>query len=195
MKYVFMATSANFGNMFSMAGASLFLPFLPMLPKQIMLINFLTDLPEMSISSDNVDQAFLERPHRWDIAFIKRFMLVFRTAQLDLRFPHLQLAALGIACQPGRIPYRLADRVVLSASLVVFAVRTRLPFLRSRPNRAMLWMTALVGLVALILPYSPLAGILGLHPLPLKTLLAHWSGHLPLFHFSRAAQTLVFQEI
>jgi Mg2+-importing ATPase len=77
LKYVFMATSANFGNMFSVAGASLFLPYLPMLPKQILLINFLTDLPEMTIASDNVDDVFVERPHRWNIAFIRRFMLVF----------------------------------------------------------------------------------------------------------------------
>src|SRR5205807_3375914 len=74
LKYVFMATSANFGNMFSMAGASLFLPFLPLLPKQILLVNFLTDLPEMSIAGDNVDPGFVQRPHRWNIAFIRRFM-------------------------------------------------------------------------------------------------------------------------
>ncbi len=77
LKYVFMATSANFGNMFSMAGASLFLPFLPMLPKQILLINFLTDLPEMTIASDHVDDVFVERPHRMDINFIRHFMLIF----------------------------------------------------------------------------------------------------------------------
>ncbi len=77
LKYVFMATSANFGNMFSVAGASLFLPFLPMLPKQILLINFLTDLPEMTIAGDNVDAEFVRRPRRWDIGFIRRFMLTF----------------------------------------------------------------------------------------------------------------------
>ncbi len=77
LKYVFMATSANFGNMFSVAGASLFLSFLPMLPKQILLINFLTDLPEMTIASDNVDDVFVQQPHRWDVGFIRRFMLIF----------------------------------------------------------------------------------------------------------------------
>jgi len=77
LKYVFMATSANFGNMFSVAGASLFLSFLPMLPKQILLINFLTDLPEMTIAGDNVDDALIECPRRWDVGFIRRFMLVF----------------------------------------------------------------------------------------------------------------------
>ena len=77
LKYVFMATSANFGNMFSVAGASLFLPFLPLLPKQILLLNFLTDLPELAIASDNVDPEVLLKPRRWDIDFIRRFMLVF----------------------------------------------------------------------------------------------------------------------
>ena len=77
LKYVFIATSANFGNMFSMAGASLFLPFLPLLPKQILLINLLTDFPEMTIASDNVDDELVQAPRRWDIGFIRRFMIVF----------------------------------------------------------------------------------------------------------------------
>ena len=77
LKYVFMATSANFGNMFSMAGASIFLPFLPLLPKQILLMNLLTDLPEMTISTDNVDPETIAKPRRWDIKFIRKFMIVF----------------------------------------------------------------------------------------------------------------------
>src|SRR5512143_1796829 len=77
LKYVFMATSANFGNMFSMAGASLFLSFLPLLPKQILLTNLLTDLPEMTIATDRVDAEMIRRPRRWNIAFIRRFMLAF----------------------------------------------------------------------------------------------------------------------
>ena len=77
LKYVFMATSANFGNMFSMAGASLLLPFLPLLPKQILLTNLMTDLPEMSIATDRVDAEWLDRPQRWDVNFIRQFMLKF----------------------------------------------------------------------------------------------------------------------
>jgi Mg2+-importing ATPase len=77
MKYVFMATSANFGNMFSMAGVSLFLTFLPLLPKQILLTNLMTDFPEMTISTDNVDKEILEVPRHWDLKFIRKFMLVF----------------------------------------------------------------------------------------------------------------------
>ena len=77
LKYIFMAVSANFGNMFSVAGASLFMPFLPLLPKQILLINFMTDFPEMTIASDNVDVEYIEKPRRMDVNFIRRFMLVF----------------------------------------------------------------------------------------------------------------------
>jgi len=77
LKYTLMATSANFGNMFSMAGISLFLPFLPLLPKQILLTNLLTDFPEMTIATDNVDPEVTDRPRRWDIAFLRKFMIVF----------------------------------------------------------------------------------------------------------------------
>ena len=89
-----MATSANFGNMFSMAGASLLLPFLPLLPKQILLTNLLTDLPEMTIATDSVDAEMLVRPRRWDIGFIRSFMLAFGVAELGLRLPDLRRAAL-----------------------------------------------------------------------------------------------------
>ena len=77
LKYVFMTTSANFGNMFSMAGASLFLPFLPLLPKQILLNNFLSDMPAMTIATDDVDREWMERPRRWDIRYVRNFMMVF----------------------------------------------------------------------------------------------------------------------
>ncbi|KAM3093850.1 HAD-IC family P-type ATPase [Phormidesmis sp. 146-12] len=77
LKYVFMATSANFGNMFSMAGISLVLPFLPLLPSQILLTNLLTDFPELTIATDRVDKEQVSQPHRWDMRFIRNFMLVF----------------------------------------------------------------------------------------------------------------------
>jgi Mg2+-importing ATPase len=166
LKYVFMATSANFGNMFSVAGASLFLPFLPMLPKQILLINFLTDLPEMTIAGDNVDRIFVDRPHRWDIGFIRRFMLVF--GPLSSVFDFVTFGALFLLFRAGQAQFHTSWFVesVLSASVAVFAVRTRLPFLRSRPSRAMLAVTAGVALFTLLLPYSPLAGPLGFKALP-----------------------------
>ena len=171
LKYVFMATSANFGNMFSMAGASLFLPFLPMLPKQILLINFLTDLPEMTIASDRVDDVFIERPRRMDIQFIRRFMLIF--GPLSSLFDFATFGVLLWVMKANQQTFQTGWFIesILSAGVVVFAVRTRLPFTRSRPSRAMLAVTAAVMLVTLGLPYSPLAGLLGFVPLPFPYLL------------------------
>ncbi|MEM5774859.1 MAG: HAD-IC family P-type ATPase, partial [Anaerolineaceae bacterium] len=171
LKYIFMATSANFGNMFSMAGASFFLPFLPMLPKQVLLINFLTDLPEMTIASDNVDDVLVERPRRMDIHFIRRFMLVF--GSLSSVFDYAMFIVLMWVMKVNQQTFHTGWFVesVLSAGLVVYAMRTRLPFMRSKPSRAMLLTTAVVLLFALYLPYSPLAGLLGFVPLPLPLLL------------------------
>jgi Mg2+-importing ATPase len=172
LKYVFMATSANFGNMFSVAGASLFMSFLPMLPKQILLINLLTDLPEMTIASDNVDPIFVDTPHRWDIGFIRRFMFVF--GSLSSLFDYLTFGALLWLLKAGPELFRTGwfAESVLSASLVVFLLRTRLPFTRSRPSRTMLTMTGFVILITLAIPFSPAAGLLGFKALPLRYLLA-----------------------
>ena len=97
LKYVFMATSANFGNMFSMAGASLFLSFLPLLPKQILLTNLLTDVPEMTIAGDRVDEELIDRPRRWNIAFIRKFMLTFGLVSSIFDYITFACAALGLS--------------------------------------------------------------------------------------------------
>ncbi len=171
IKYVFMAVSANFGNMFSMAGASLLLPFLPMLPKQILLINFLTDLPEMAIAKDNVDDDYVKRPHRMDIGFIRRFMLTF--GPLSSVFDYATFAILMWVVKADQATFQTGWFVesVISAGIVVFSVRTRLPFMRSKPSRLMMVMTAVVILVTLSLPYSPLGLLLGFVPLSLPLLL------------------------
>jgi Mg2+-importing ATPase len=167
LKYVYMATGANFGNMFSMAGASLFLPFLPLLPKQILLINFMTDLPEMTIATDNVDPDYVRAPHRWDIHFIQRFMLVF--GLLSSAFDYITFGVLRLGLHAGPEIFRTGWFIesLLSATLVVFSLRTRLPLFRSRPSHLMILVTALVWVVALAIPYSPIAGALGFVPLPL----------------------------
>lgn len=172
LKYVFMATSANFGNMFSVAAASMFLPFLPMLPKQILLINFLTDLPEMTIATDNVDQAFIERPHRWDVSFIRRFMFTF--GSLSSLFDLITFGVLLWLLQADQTHFHTGwfMESVLSATAVVFALRTRHALGKSRPSRAMLAITAIVGLITLFLPYSPLAQVMGFVPLTGGSLLA-----------------------
>ncbi len=166
MKYVFMATSANFGTMFSMAGASLFLSFLPMLPKQILLTNLLTDFPEMTIATDRVDGISIEKPHRWDIRFIKRFMLVF--GLLSSVFDYLIFGVLLFFMKAGEKVFQTGWFVesVVSATLIVLVVRTRLPFFKSLPGKYLMMATGLIVLLALAMPFTPLAGLFGFVPLP-----------------------------
>ena len=171
LKYVFMATSANFGNMFSMAGASLFLPFLPLLPKQILLTNLMTDFPEMAIATDSVDNELVEQPRRWDIKFIRKFMLAF--GLLSSVFDYLTFGGLLWILHATVDQFRTGWFIesVVSASLIVLVIRTRRPFLASRPGSYLLIATLLVVVVTLLLPVSPLAGLLEFQPLPFSFLL------------------------
>ena len=166
LKYVFMATSANFGNMFSMAGASLFLPFLPLLPTQILLTNLLTDLPEMTIATDSVDGEMVEKPRRWDIGFIRRFMLVF--GLVSSVFDYLTFGVLRwiLHANPQQFRTGWFMESVISASLVVFVIRTRKSFYRSRPGKYLTIATLSTIIVSLVLPYTPFAGVLGFQPVP-----------------------------
>ncbi|MCU0530143.1 MAG: magnesium-translocating P-type ATPase [Cyanobium sp. Prado107] len=166
LKYVFMATSANFGNMVSMAAASLLLPFLPLLPKQVLLTNLLTDLPELSIATDRVDADWIERPRRWNVAFIRRFMVVF--GLVSSLYDGLTFAVLVLGLRAGPAEFRTGWFVesVVSASLIVLVVRTRHPLLGSRPSRILLLATVLVVVGTVALPFSPIAGLFGFVPLP-----------------------------
>ncbi|MEZ4766818.1 MAG: magnesium-translocating P-type ATPase [Caldilineales bacterium] len=172
IKYVFMATGANFGNMFSMAGASMLLPYLPLLPKQVLLVNFLTDLPEMSIATDNVDDLMIQQPQRWDVGLIRRFMLVF--GALSSAFDFLTFGVLLWLLNANQALFHTGWLVesVVSAALVVMVLRTRRPALRSRPGRALILLTVAVVIATVALPYTPLAAPLGLAPLPPVYLLA-----------------------
>jgi Mg2+-importing ATPase len=167
MKYVLMATSSNFGNMFSMAGASLLLPFLPLLPSQILLMNLLTDLPEMFIASDRVDDEMTARPHRWDIRFIRRFMLLF--GLVSSVFDYLTFALLLVAMQAPERLFRTGWFVesVVSATLIVLVVRTRHALYRSRPGSLLLSAALAVVLATVALPYLPGVELIGFQQLPL----------------------------
>ena len=167
MKYVFMATSANFGNMFSMAGASLFLGFLPLLPKQVLLTNLLTDLPETTIATDNVDLEMMERPRRWDLHFIRRFMLTF--GLVSSFFDFLTFGALILLLGASEAQFRTGWFVesVISASIIVLVVRTRRPFYKSMPGKYLIWATVAVVLMTLALPYI-LQGLFNFEPLPIS---------------------------
>ena len=170
LKYVFMATSANFGNMFSMAGASLFLPFLPLLPKQILLTNLLTDLPEMAIATDSVDPEVVDKPRRWDIKVIRRFMLVF--GLLSSVFDYLTFGCLLLFLHASQEQFRTAWFVesIVSATLIVLVVRTRRSLTRSKPSRYLLIATVAVIALAIFLPFSPAKAIFGFEPLPIRWL-------------------------
>jgi len=167
MKYIFMATSANFGNMFSMAGASLFLKFLPLLPKQILLTNLLTDFPEMTIATDRVDQINIQSPQRWDLSFIKRFMIIF--GLLSSVFDYLTFGVLLYIFRANERFFQTGWFVesVISATLIVLVVRTRLPFFKSLPGKYLAMATVLVLLLVLVLPLTPLAVWFGFTRLPL----------------------------
>ncbi len=166
LKYIFMATSANFGNMFSMAGASLFLPFLPLLPKQVLLTNLMTDFPEMTIVTDSVDPELVEQPGKWDMNFIRKFMLVF--GSISSIFDYLTFGALILLFKSGPQQFRTAwfTESVISACLIVLVVRTRKPFFRSRPSRPLFISNLVVIAATLALPYTPLSGPLQFEPLP-----------------------------
>jgi Mg2+-importing ATPase len=166
MKYLLMGTSSNFGNMFSMAGASVFLPFLPMLPTQILLNNFLYDTAQITIPSDNVDQQYIRTPRRWDMKLIRNFMVYigpisslydFLTFYVLLHFFH--------ASQPefhtGWFVESLATQ-----TLVLFVIRTMGNPLKSRPSIPLATTTILIVVVGMLLPYLPLASYLGFTPLP-----------------------------
>lgn len=171
LKYIFMTTSANFGNMFSMAGISLILPFLPLLPKQILSTNVLTDMPEVQIADDVVDAEWVSRPIRWDFRMIRRFMLLF--GLISSSFDYLSFYVLLRVFRADAALFRSGWFVesVVSAALVVLIIRTSKPFFRSRVGKGLCFATVLSIVAAIALPYTPLGALLGLVPLP-GTLLA-----------------------
>jgi len=161
LKYIFAATSANFGNMFSMAGASLFLSFLPLLPKQILFTNLLTDLPQLSISADRVDPGVLDRPEHWDVGFIRRFMITFGVLSSVFDYATFGVLLLLLKASPDQFRTGWFIESVVSAALVVLVVRTRLSLFRSRPGRTLLVATLVVVVVTALLPLTPLRSLLG----------------------------------
>jgi P-type Mg2+ transporter len=161
-----MGTSSNFGNMFSMAAASIFLPFLPMLSTQILLNNFLYDTAQITIPSDNVDEAYIRSPQRWDMRLIRNFMIIigpisslydFLTFYVLLHFFHAGEALF----HTGWFVESLATQ-----TLVLFVIRTMGNPFRSRPSLALAVTTVLIVILGVALPFSPLATLLGFTALP-----------------------------
>ena len=165
LKYVFMATSANFGNMFSMAGVSLFIPFLPLLPKQILLTNLMTDFPEMAIATDSVDEQMINYPRRWDIKAIRKFMITF--GLVSSVFDYLTFGALLLILHATEDQFRTGwfMESVISASMIVLVIRSRKPFYKSKPGKYLLIATLSIAVLTLILPFTPLGTVFGFSPL------------------------------
>ena len=181
MKYIKMSASSNFGNMFSMVGASALLPFLPMAPVQILLNNLLYDFSQTSVPTDNVDAEYLTEPRTWDIAHIARYMFcigpissLFDYATFGLLWFVLRADSLADASlfQTGWFVESL-----LSQTLIVHIIRTgKIPFIQSRPSLPLLLTTSVICLVAIALPFSHLASPLQMSPLPA----IYWYGLAPI---------------
>jgi P-type Mg2+ transporter len=168
IKYVLMGTSSNFGNMFSAAGGSLVLSFLPMLPPQILLNNLLYDVSEMTIPTDNVDEELLQRPAHWDTGFIRRFMMFF--GPLSSLYDFLTFGVMLWVFHAGETLFHSGwfAESLATQTLVIFVIRTRrIPFFHSRPSPPLLATTLACAAIGVVLPFSPLAGLLGFKALPL----------------------------
>lgn len=172
MKYIIMGTSSNFGNMFSMAAASLFLPFLPMLPSQILLNNFLYDVSQVSIPSDNVDLAAKQRPKRWRIQFIRQFMMIIGPISSIYDFLTFAILLWMFHASANESLFHTGWFVesLATQTLVVFVIRTQGNPLKSRPSRALLFSVLLVVAVAVVLPYTALGRVLRFTSLPVSLL-------------------------
>lgn len=166
MKYLLMGTSSNFGNMLSMAGASLFLPFLPMLPTQILLNNFLYDMAQVTIPTDNVDDAYVRSPQHWDIRLIRNFMVLI--GPISSLYDFLTFYVLLFLLHAGETEFHTGWFVesLATQTLVLFVIRTSGNPFRSRPSRALTATTLAIVLVGVLIPYVPVASKLGFTPLP-----------------------------
>jgi Mg2+-importing ATPase len=171
MKYVYMTTSASFGNVLSMAIAAAVLPFLPLLASQILLINLLTDLPATFIATDSVDAAQLRRPQHWNVRLIRNYMLVFGALSSIFDLTTFAVLEWGFHAHAAEFRSTWFLGSILTEVTVLFVLRTRRPFFRSRPSTWIIVASIVVALVAAYIPYSPLAKPLDLVAIPLPLLL------------------------
>jgi Mg2+-importing ATPase len=172
LKYIFINTGSTFGNMFSVAIASLLLPFLPMLPKQILLMNFITDFPYLTVASDNVDQEQLDRPGKWDLKFIRNYMVIFgiHSSVFDVITFMTLLYVLKVKESAFQTGWFIES--ILTELFILFIIRTHKKFYKSKPGNY-LFILSIIGLVlTLCLPYLPFANDIGLTPLPFLNLVA-----------------------
>ncbi|HWQ65575.1 MAG TPA: magnesium-translocating P-type ATPase [Methanospirillum sp.] len=167
MKYILMGTSSNFGNMFSVAGASCFLGFLPMLPIQILLNNLLYDISESAIPTDHVDESYVKTPKKWDIEFIKKFILVF--GPISSIFDFITFFILLFIFKADAAFFQTAWFIesICTQTLIIFVIRTRIvPFYASKPSRLLLASTLIIVAIACIIPFTVIGSVFGFVQLP-----------------------------
>jgi P-type Mg2+ transporter len=166
LKYVLTTTSANLGNMVSMAAASLFLPFLPLTAGQILLNNFISDIPALGIADDSVDPELIDRPRRWDSGFIGRYMVEFGLLSSVFDFATFGLLLWVFHAAPAEFQTTWFVESLLTELAIALVVRTRRPFFRSRPGKMLLGLTLLLGVITPALPYLPFMSVFGFVPIP-----------------------------
>jgi len=172
LKYIFINTGSTFGNMFSVAIASLLLPFLPMLPKQILLTNFITDFPYLTVASDNVDQEQLARPGKWDLKFIRNYMVIFgiHSSVFDVITFLTLLYILKVKESAFQTGWFVES--ILTELFILFIIRTHKNFFKSRPGKYLFILSIIGFIVTIWLPYLPFANEIGLTPLPFVNFVA-----------------------
>lgn len=170
MKYLYINTGSTFGNMFSVAVASLTLPFLPMLPKQILITNFLTDFPFLTVATDNVDKEQIEKPGQWNLKLIRNYMLIFgiHSSLFDIITFIILYFILRVKESEFQTSWFIES--VLTELFILFIIRTHKKFFISKPGRYLFIFSLLAIIITIALPYLPFAGNLGLKPLPLLIL-------------------------
>ena len=171
MKYVRVGVSAAFGNVVSMAIADIFLPFLPMLPMQILLLNFMTDFPAIAISGDMVDSEDLVKPRAWDIKAIRKFMIYF--GLLSSVFDIVTFIVLRLGFHASATLFRSGWFVesTLTELTVMMILRTHRRFWKSKPGSGLFWASAILALITIAIPFTGFARVIGLKALPLSLLL------------------------
>jgi len=171
LKYILTTISANFGNMFSMAGASLLLPFLPLLAPQILLNNFLSDIPATTIASDNVDAEWVAKPRRWNTVFIRDYMVLFGLVSSIFDFLTFGVLLFIFRASPAEFRTGWFIESLLTELVIALVVRTRGLFFRSRPGKLLLMSTLIIVALTLVLPYVPINFLFGFIPLPASLML------------------------
>jgi P-type Mg2+ transporter len=171
LKYILTTISANFGNMFSMGGASLLLPFLPMLAPQILLNNFLSDIPATTIAGDNVDPEWVEKPHRWNTRFIRNYMVLFGLVSSIFDFLTFGTLLFIYRASPEEFQTGWFIESLLTELVIALVVRTRHLFFRSRPGTLLLTSSLVFMGITLVMPYLPFHSLFGFVPLPAPLML------------------------